>query len=86
MIIEGETAKSCKARVEHLKEHSDTRRNAQMVWKAERLDRMLVDHFLRSGYYETAMLMAKKADIEVKSKLLFTLQNDFLTQVVNESN
>eukprot|EP00112_Aurelia_sp_Birch-Aquarium-sp1_P023754 Seg72.20 transcript_id=Seg72.20/GoldUCD/mRNA.D3Y31 product="hypothetical protein" protein_id=Seg72.20/GoldUCD/D3Y31 len=25
---------------------------------------MLIDHFLRSGYYETAILMAKKADIE----------------------
>ena len=62
---EEETGRNCKARIGLLKEHTDTRKNAQLVWKRTRLERMLIDHFLRSGYYETAILMAKKADIEV---------------------
>ncbi|XP_065071862.1 E3 ubiquitin-protein transferase MAEA-like [Rhopilema esculentum] len=61
---EEETGRNCKARIELLKDHTDIRKNAQLVWKRKRLERMLVDHFLRSGYYETAILMAKKADIE----------------------
>eukprot|EP00794_Sanderia_malayensis_P005592 gene5592-6281_t len=62
--VEKDTAKNCKARVEHLKEHSDKRRHVKIIWKRERLDRMLVDHFLRSGYYETACLMAKTSGVE----------------------
>lgn len=65
MSREEETGRNCKARIGLLKEHTDTRKNAQLVWKRTRLERMLIDHFLRSGYYETAILMAKKADIEV---------------------
>lgn len=64
---EEETGKNCKVRLGTLKEHADTRKNAQLLWKKKRLERMLVDHFLRSGYYETAILMAKKADIEVRN-------------------
>jgi len=61
---EEETGKNCRARLATLKEHTDTRKNAQLLWKRKRLERMLVDHFLRSGYYETAILMAKEAEIE----------------------
>lgn len=62
---EEETGKNCKTRILTLKDHADTRKNAQLLWRRKRLERMLVDHFLRSGYYETAIEMAKKADIEV---------------------
>lgn len=40
-----------------------------LVWKKKRLDRMLVDHCLRSGYYETAIKLAKDSQIEVGLKL-----------------
>ncbi|KAF7490451.1 E3 ubiquitin-protein transferase MAEA [Sarcoptes scabiei] len=33
-------------------------------WKRKRMDRMLVDHCLRAGYYETAIQLAKCSDIE----------------------
>ena len=39
-----------------------------LVWKKKRLDRMLVDHCLRSGYYETAIKLAKDSQIEVGLK------------------
>jgi len=34
-------------------------------WRKKRLDRMLVDHFLRSGYYNTAIKLARHSGIEV---------------------
>lgn len=36
-----------------------------LVWKKKRLDRMLVDHCLRQGFYETAKKLSVDADIEV---------------------
>ncbi|KAI2797862.1 hypothetical protein BLOT_015282 [Blomia tropicalis] len=33
-------------------------------WKKQRMDRMLVDHCLRSGFYETAIQLARYSDIE----------------------
>jgi macrophage erythroblast attacher len=57
--------KHCKARLDHIKEHSDERKSSVLVWKKKRLDRMLVDHCLRQGFYETAKKLAVEADIEV---------------------
>jgi macrophage erythroblast attacher len=37
---------------------------AESQWRKTRVDRMLVEHFLRAGYYESAMGLAKQADIE----------------------
>jgi len=37
-----------------------------LVWKKKRLDRMLVDHCLRQGFYETAKKLSLDADIEVQ--------------------
>ena len=34
-------------------------------WTKKRMDRMLVEHFLRGGYYNTAMKLAQYSDIEV---------------------
>jgi macrophage erythroblast attacher len=39
-----------------------------IVWKKKRLDRMLVDHLLRAGYYDTASRLATDAQIEVTTK------------------
>ncbi|PFX25471.1 macrophage erythroblast attacher-like [Stylophora pistillata] len=54
----------CRARLDHIKEHANGRKSAELVWKKKRLDRMLVDHCLRSGYYETAIKLAKDSQIE----------------------
>ncbi|EDO31713.1 predicted protein [Nematostella vectensis] len=56
--------KHCRARLDHIKEHADPRKSAMVVWKKKRLDRMLVDHCLRLGFYETAKKLAQDADIE----------------------
>lgn len=55
----------CRARLDHIKEHTDERKSAAILWKKKRLDRMLVDHCLRSGFYDTAIKLAKDSEIEV---------------------
>lgn len=52
---EVDTALLCKRRLEHLKEgaHLDSKRDSEREdWTKKRVDRMLVEHFLRAGYYE----------------------------------
>ncbi|XP_064630741.1 E3 ubiquitin-protein transferase MAEA-like [Lineus longissimus] len=61
---ETEAAKACKRRVDHLKEFERLSVTAQNQWKKKRLDRMLVDYFLRSGYYNTALKLAQDSSIE----------------------
>ncbi|KFM83088.1 Macrophage erythroblast attacher, partial [Stegodyphus mimosarum] len=59
-----EAASVCKRRLDHLKEHGSSSESAVTQWKKKRLDRMLVDHFLRCGYYNTALKLAKHSNIE----------------------
>ncbi|ETE63135.1 Macrophage erythroblast attacher, partial [Ophiophagus hannah] len=54
---EDESAKLCKRRIEHLKEHSSDQPAAANMWKKKRMDRMMVEHLLRCGYYNTADLV-----------------------------
>ena len=58
----------CKARLDHLKsyasgEQTDGMKNA---WRQTRIDRMLVDHFLRAGYYTAAQKLTESSGIEVR--------------------
>lgn len=62
---EDESAKLCKRRIEHLKEHSSEQPAAAGVWKRKRMDRMMVEHLLRCGYYSTAVKLARQSGIEV---------------------
>lgn len=48
----------CKRRLDHLKEHTG---GAQ--WRRRRLDRMLVEYFLRRGYYNAATRLAQTSDL-----------------------
>lgn len=59
-----EAASACKRRLDHLKEYGNSNDSAVVQWKKKRLDRMLVDHFLRCGYYNTALKLAKHSNIE----------------------
>ncbi|KAG8177877.1 hypothetical protein JTE90_004271 [Oedothorax gibbosus] len=59
-----EAASVCKRRLDHLKEHASSQESAVAQWKKKRLDRMLVDHFLRCGYYNTALKLARHSNIE----------------------
>uniref|UniRef100_A0A0A9YIX7 E3 ubiquitin-protein transferase MAEA n=2 Tax=Lygus hesperus TaxID=30085 RepID=A0A0A9YIX7_LYGHE len=49
----------CKRRLEHLKEHT-----SQSQWCRKRLDRMLVEYFLRRGYYAAAQKLAQSSGLE----------------------
>ncbi|ELK06595.1 Macrophage erythroblast attacher [Pteropus alecto] len=53
---EDESAQLCKRRIEHLKEHSSDQPAAAGLWKRKRMDRMMAEHLLRCGYYNTALL------------------------------
>ncbi|NXO79955.1 MAEA protein, partial [Sitta europaea] len=61
---EDESAKLCKRRIEHLKEHSSDQPAAANMWKKKRMDRMMVEHLLRCGYYNTAVKLARQSGIE----------------------
>ena len=53
-----------KRRLEHLKEYEGSTGVALAYWKKKRVDRMLVEYFLRAGYYETAVKCARHSNIE----------------------
>uniref|UniRef100_A0A672ZDC8 E3 ubiquitin-protein transferase MAEA n=1 Tax=Sphaeramia orbicularis TaxID=375764 RepID=A0A672ZDC8_9TELE len=66
---EDESAKLCKRRIEHLKEHSSDQPASVNLWKKKRMDRMMVEHLLRCGYYNTAVKLARQSGIEVIIRL-----------------
>lgn len=60
----------CKRRIDHLKEHEvvtcsgTVSQGSKSFWARTRLDRMIIEYFLRNGYYDTAIKLAKSLDIE----------------------
>lgn len=64
---EDESAQLCKRRIEHLKEHSSDQPAAAGLWKRKRMDRMMAEHLLRCGYYNTAVKLARQSGIEVRA-------------------
>ncbi|KAM9795714.1 E3 ubiquitin-protein transferase MAEA isoform 2-T2 [Neosynchiropus ocellatus] len=67
---EDESAKLCKRRIEHLKEHSSDQPASVNLWKKKRMDRMMVEHLLRCGYYNTAVKLARQSGIETRTETL----------------
>ena len=58
-------AKVCKTRAEHLKEGcAENPSQSSKLWKKQRLDRMLVEHFLRQGLYDTAIQLASTEGLD----------------------
>lgn len=53
----------CKRRLDHLKRHANTSPSAVNQWRRQRLDRMLVEYFLRKGYYKTATKLADSSEL-----------------------
>ncbi|XP_060528117.1 E3 ubiquitin-protein transferase MAEA isoform X2 [Cylas formicarius] len=59
----------CKRRLEHLKEHanispSSGNQGTLNQWRRKRLDRMVVEYFLRNGFYTSAIMLAEKSEIK----------------------
>lgn len=73
-----DAAMVCKKRLDHLKDYvRGTNEAALNHWKKKRLDRMLVDHFLRCGYYDTACKLALHSQIEELTNIgLFMVMRD----------
>ncbi|XP_066253287.1 E3 ubiquitin-protein transferase MAEA [Euwallacea similis] len=71
-ISEELTATSvCKRRLDHLKEHTVAVGNSSTAssgtvnnWRRKRLDRMVVEYFLRNGFYNSAIKLAERSDIK----------------------
>ena len=62
-----EASRLCLARLDHLKSYASGEQfdGVKAAWKKVRIERMLVDHFLREGHYASAITLAKTCDIEV---------------------
>ena len=86
---EVEVGDCCKRRVDHLKEGCQTTYSTLIegtiggltdrghAWRKTRLDRMLVEHFLRSGYYDSAIGLAQSAGIQDLTNInLFLVAKD----------
>ena len=71
-------AESCKKRSEHLKIGCAPPTPAtEAQWRKTRVDRMLVEHFLRVGYYDSALILARHFDIEDLTNInLFLVAKD----------
>uniref|UniRef100_W5JYK3 E3 ubiquitin-protein transferase MAEA n=1 Tax=Astyanax mexicanus TaxID=7994 RepID=W5JYK3_ASTMX len=80
---EDESAKLCKRRIEHLKEHSSDQPANVSVWKRKRMDRMMVEHLLRCGYYNTAVKLARQSGIE--SCLEFSLRIQEFIELIRQN-
>ncbi|XP_022664768.1 macrophage erythroblast attacher-like isoform X2 [Varroa destructor] len=85
LLEEVEAAQLCKRRLEHLKEGARASgpvdeggsEAAKDLWVDKRVDRMLVEHFLRAGYYETALKLADRCDLrELTNTELFLVSRD----------
>ncbi|XP_013142487.1 PREDICTED: macrophage erythroblast attacher [Papilio polytes] len=66
---EVQAAYVCKKRLDHLKEQAEALQDPVAAqtslnqWRKVRLDRMLVDYFLRNGYYDSATKLADAKDL-----------------------
>jgi macrophage erythroblast attacher len=72
------SSSSCKRRIHHLKVGCLPPTPAsEAQWRKTRVDRMLVEHFLRVGYYDTAVSLAKHFEIEDLTNInLFLVAKD----------
>ncbi|XP_043217556.1 E3 ubiquitin-protein transferase MAEA-like isoform X1 [Amphibalanus amphitrite] len=59
-----QSAELCRRRLQHLMEYGSQSAGLLSQWKRQRLDRLLVDHFVRCGFYELAVNLARHSQIE----------------------
>ncbi|DBA81972.1 hypothetical protein WJX77_005110 [Trebouxia sp. C0004] len=54
----------CQARLQHLQKLGAPAKDEVINWNRKRLDRLLVDHLLHSGYYNAAELLTSESNIK----------------------
>lgn len=55
----------CQARLQHLQQAGPPPKDGVISWNRGRLDRLLVDHMLHSGFYQTATCLTSDSHIQV---------------------
>ena len=77
--------KLIKRRIDHLKEHDSNTLANLKLFKKQRMDRMLIDYFLRSGFYNTAQLLANKSNIlELTNIDVFLTEKDIIDSLISK--
>lgn len=56
----------CQARLQHLQKLGTPAKDGVIDWNRKRLDRLIVDHLLHSGYYKSAEALSTQGHIEVQ--------------------
>lgn len=64
-LVERDDLARCRARLQHLQDLGVPDHDAQIEWSRRRIDCLLVDHMLRSGYNGAAAALAAQAGIQV---------------------
>lgn len=64
ILDEIDAAQTCKRRLEHLKGYFAYDDKSIKAWDKKRLDRLLIDHLFRNGYYDSAKKLAEQSDLE----------------------
>jgi len=63
-MTEGDGAERCQARLKYLENLKEPQEESVVQWNSGRMDRLLVDYFLRRGYSETAKIMTESSNIQ----------------------
>jgi macrophage erythroblast attacher len=74
-----------KKRIEHLKDHDSSDQLISKNFKRLRLERMLIDYFLRTGFYETAQLLANQSEIQDMTNIdIFLVEKEIVDSLLNK--
>lgn len=63
--FEEQDANRCRARLQHLKDAGAPPKDSVIEWNRPRLDRLLVDHLMRTGRLSTALQLAEQTELKV---------------------
>lgn len=82
---EKDLLKLIKKRIDHLKENESTSSTVCKGFKKTRFDRVLVDYFLRSGFYNTAQILAEKVGIQNMTNIdIFLVEKEIIESLRNK--
>jgi len=86
-----DSVRFCKRRVDHLMDGVKATGNQDQPesvceWKKTRLNRMLVEHFLRSGHYDSAVTLARSAGIEDLTNISLFLVAKEVEEALNKKD
>jgi len=82
---EKDLLKLVKKRIDHLKDHEVPNVIVNKSFKKLRFDRMLIDYFLRTGFYQSAQLLATKSNIHDMTNIeIFLVEKEIVESLRNK--